>query len=916
MYTQKTTLKMFVSFMRTQLNSIPKTIALVGSLAALMLASRADAQFVTNNYVYNGNQGSSPGTNWYGTGVTAYWKTNLQQTANYSQPTNGTATATTTNYNIYTLTNNGTAVGNATTTTLIRDPFTSPFYNVVTFPGDSLILGTNTQLRFKHGGSGPNYVANVPLNIPTNNFPGNFGLPGLVLDGGVLNGGDSGFAWVIMGTLYAVPGSTSYLLPADTLAGDAVQRGLIINSRLSGSGNIVLLNATNNVPLAVQGTSNIFTGTWVVRAGCLQGMGDGTNDGYNSLGTNGACNIIIDPNWVVPNTFASGSVFWSGPAILDMGPSLANCGGTLVLTNGGQMYLHGNVIFSKVNIDTVSLPNGTYTYAYLTNTFTTANGYAANYFTPTGFANGSGTLTVQPYGAAVIPPLVTLQPSPEILYPGRTAVFISAGNDLGKAPLYYQWLKNGAVLNNGATGSGSVVSGATSTNLNISLVSTADDGGYSLLISNVIGTITSSVAPLTIVSPVEAYETAVTNLNPIAFYQFNEITNTAAGTAEAFDYAGGFNGTYGNNVQNGYNGIAGPTAATSFPGFVSTNSAASFTYGAAGGQVTVPSWNLNTNTVTLCCWINPSQTEANSAGVIYCRGADTVAGLSYCNVINPVTTTYDLGYNWNNDQSVYNWDSGLVAPLNQWSFVALVVTPTAATIYLMNTNGLTSSTHVYAHVVQPFSSADTTMIGDDSFDGGNGTRTFAGQIDDVAVFNTALTSAQVANLFYVATGVTQYAPVIGVQPVSTNAYTGQTISFSVGADASLPFGYQWAAGVTGSGGPYTPLSNGLGANGETISGAQSATLTIQNVALADALDYVVVITNGALNGSVTSSVATLTVTAASAMQNITMSEQEASGADWNTVGAWSDNNPASVSAVEEPGSTYRIAPGQPHALAR
>ncbi len=70
-----------------------------------------------------------------------------------------------------------------------------------------------------------------------------------------------------------------------------------------------------------------------------------------------------------------------------------------------------------------------------------------------------------------------------------------------------------------------------------------------------------------------------------------------------------------------------------------------------------------------------------------------------------------------------------------------------------------------------------------------------------------------------------------------------------------------------------------------------------------------IVTNTAFNGSVTSSNATVTVTVASAAQNITLSGQEAAGLDWNSAGVWSDGNPASVSAVSSPGSTYELLQG-------
>src|SRR5580658_6607735 len=133
---------------RSLINRI--SVPLLCGLAMLMLAAPARAQITTNLWIYNGNQSGSPGTNWFGTGVTAYWKLNNAGTA--ATPTNGTATATATNYNFYILTNNGALYGNGVTTTLIRNPYSSPVgvNNVITFPGDSLILQTNTTIRFKN----------------------------------------------------------------------------------------------------------------------------------------------------------------------------------------------------------------------------------------------------------------------------------------------------------------------------------------------------------------------------------------------------------------------------------------------------------------------------------------------------------------------------------------------------------------------------------------------------------------------------------------------------------------------------------------------------------------------------------------------------------------------------------------------
>ncbi len=310
----------------------------------------------------------------------------------------------------------------------------------------------------------------------------------------------------------------------------------------------------------------------------------------------------------------------------------------------------------------------------------------------------------------------------------------------------------------------------------------------------------------------------------------------------------------------------------------------------------------------MIAWLNPSGVQNAAAGVVFSRGSDTVAGLDYNGTLNAVTGAYDLGYTWNNDASTYNWDSGLVAPSSQWSMVTLTVTPSQATIYVMNATGLTSATHVYPHVVQPFSANDTTLIGDDSFDGGNGSRSFLGDIDEVAVFNTALTQDQIENLFYVATGVTNYAPTIGSQPQPTTVYVGQTVQVSIAAGGSDPLTYQWESGVAGSGGPYTPLVNGT-----AYSGVNTPTLTINDISLAEGKDYVCVLANTAAPAGIVSSAATVTVQAVGApILNITMTQQEAAGSDWDSLGNWNDGQgglPASTTAVEFPGSIYEVLQG-------
>jgi endonuclease/exonuclease/phosphatase family metal-dependent hydrolase len=101
------------------------------------------------------------------------------------------------------------------------------------------------------------------------------------------------------------------------------------------------------------------------------------------------------------------------------------------------------------------------------------------------------------------------------------------------------------------------------------------------------------------------------------------------------------------------------------------------------------------------------------------------------------------------------------------------------------------------------------------------------------------------------------APVITTNPVSQSVIQGGTANFSVAAIGIQPLSYQWRF------------------NGTNISGAATNPFTLTNVQLADAGNYSVLVTNVA--GSITSTVATLTVTFASTGTVVTLAGWDMSG---------------------------------------
>jgi len=121
----------------------------------------------------------------------------------------------------------------------------------------------------------------------------------------------------------------------------------------------------------------------------------------------------------------------------------------------------------------------------------------------------------------------------------------------------------------------------------------------------------------------------------------------------------------------------------------------------------------------------------------------------------------------------------------------------------------------------------------------------AGRLDEVSLYNRALSGAEIAGLY--AAGATGKCKALAIttQPASQNAPAGAQVSFSVAAGGSPPLSFQWQKGTV-------TLTNGA-----DVSGAAGPVMTLANVQTNDAGNYRVVVTNS--SGSLTSVVASLTV---------------------------------------------------------
>ena len=432
-----------------------------------------------------------------------------------------------------------------------------------------------------------------------------------------------------------------------------------------------------------------------------------------------------------------------------------------------------------------------------------------------------------------IAPTFSSQPTPEeIIYAGGTAHF-SAQATGSPAPAY-QWQieSNGVYVN---LDDSDRISGATNATLTIDNLVSSDSTNYLLQASNVADSTNSSLAQLVILpAPTSgSYDGMVLADHPAAYYPLTETTDPSTGTAVAYDFADGFNGIYGSSVLNGFDDISGPTPTDGFPGFSANDYASLFP--SPSGEITLAPWDLNTNTVTFTAWVNPIGVQNAFAGLIYIVGGQDGSGFNFC-AGGDVDTNGNstLGYTWDYDGATYNWNSMIAPPQNQWSFVALVVAPTAATVYIINTNGVQVATHEYNHPVEPFSAAP--QIG--FFPGQPNNDAYNGLMDHVAIYGQALNGVQVEDLYAAAAGtIPPVPPSFTSQPApqTVTLYAGETIRFSASAEGIPAPVYQWQIE---SNGVFVDLSNG-----SRTSGATNAALIISNVSAADATNYLLNIAN-------------------------------------------------------------------------
>ncbi len=446
--------------------------------------------------------------------------------------------------------------------------------------------------------------------------------------------------------------------------------------------------------------------------------------------------------------------------------------------------------------------------------------------------SSNATLTV------IDPPAITQQPQSRTNNASTTATFTVtlAGNST--PPFGYQWFKNDTNL----LVDGGNISGSMSQTLTISNVLAADDGDYSVVITNVAGTATSSNAALVVIDPVilvQPMDVTAPLGSPVSF------SVTAAGTApltyqwkqDDIDLPGETNstlsiasivdsdqGAYTVAVSNSVGGVISdaavliithPPVVTSGPDnlvvnqgatatfTVSVNGATPFTYQWQKGMVNIPGAN---GKQLVLLNVTPSDAASYRVFITNSDGSTFSPSATLTVIVPPAITTQPVSQTNN---------AGTTAAFS------VTTTGTSPTFYWFKnlTNLLTDGGNISGASSNVLTL--TNVLGAD-----DGTYSvIASNQAGVAVSSNAI--------------LVVIDPIITNEPVSKTVNLGDPASFTVGAYGTSPQ-YQWQR------------------DGVNIGGATSATYAIAHAADTDRGNYTAIVSN--IFGVVTSAPpATLTV---------------------------------------------------------
>jgi hypothetical protein len=387
-------------------------------------------------------------------------------------------------------------------------------------------------------------------------------------------------------------------------------------------------------------------------------------------------------------------------------------------------------------------------------------------------------LTTAVAGSAVRP-LISTQPQSLTLAAGFSAALSVTAS--GTAPLGYQWFMNGALL-----------SGQTNSTLPLPFVTPANAGSYAVVVSNLVGTVTSAPpAVLTVIPPATSLTDGL-----VVYLDFETNLLAKAGTTNS----GVAIGTVG--VETYTNGVIGSYAA-SFNNDGSANAAPSDWAVSLGNieWIYAGDWSFSIwvkTTDTLGAFLgNKDWSSGSNIGWLISEYYSQF--LNYKAVNGP---RYDIGpaTSWADD----NWHHISAVFYRDANTVYAYVDGAPAAQAPLSTTGFESLTPT---------DINTTLVGSS----GNGAYSSYGQIDDLGIWTRPLSQAEVIGIYQAG------ASGSGIPEAKTGA---PTLSVSV-ANNGLTLTYPaWASGYTLESSPALSPASWTPVKSTPVIAGANATVTV------------------------------------------------------------------------------------------
>jgi len=391
------------------------------------------------------------------------------------------------------------------------------------------------------------------------------------------------------------------------------------------------------------------------------------------------------------------------------------------------------------------------------------------------------------------------------LYPGANPVFAIAARG---PQINFSWYTN------------NVLDGADTTS-NLQLSGVQSSFATYCVAGNSYGSVTSMVwtaqvlpSPVNSGSGLAPYQQAVMALNPIAYWRMNDANLDGA------DNGNGDNGYICNDYINGDNGfytnidVLGSTGSGYNPVNDPSDSSATFEAIYAGGAVnSILAPNMGTPNgsnaeFTVMAWANPLANMSGTPTIVgrggYFQEEFTIDAGSTANSLRfEVRNAAGTVYNANSTVSV-----NTAANQNQWYHLAGVCDEANGLVSFYVDGQLAGTAAIpTASGITNTSTTPITIGNRSSTDSVTNNEPWTGSINDVAIFNYALTSNQVAYLFSQA----GLVPVVSQEPTNIDAdYGGGTTVFTAAVAGATNL--QW-----------------FYSNGSAIAGQTNATLVVSNL---------------------------------------------------------------------------------------